>query len=92
MSGSAAVTAGKALLKLSCSTAATCAGTLKLIVKIKHGRKTKTVVIGQVSYSVVAGRSKVLKIKLQALPTSCPGRARRYTQEQAPQASITPSH
>ena len=59
----APVKGGKAALKLSCSGGA-CKGTLKLTAKIKQGTKTKSMVIGKASFSLAAGASKTLKVKL----------------------------
>ena len=66
-SGSATVSGGKALLKLSCSAAGACVGELKLTIKIKQGHKLKTVVIGHASYSIAADRSQTLKVNLSGV-------------------------
>jgi hypothetical protein len=57
----ALVKAGKAQLKLSC-TGGACKGTLKLSAKINGKNK----VIGKASFSLAAGASKTLKVKLSA--------------------------
>jgi hypothetical protein len=59
----ASVSGGKAALKLTCS-GGTCKGTLKLTAKVKQGKKKKNVVIGQASFSLAAGASTTLKVKL----------------------------
>jgi hypothetical protein len=59
----ASVSGGKAALKLTCSGGA-CKGTLKLTAKVKQGKKTKNVVIGKASFSLAAGASKTIKVKL----------------------------
>jgi hypothetical protein len=62
-SGSAPVSGGKAVLKLTCSGGA-CKGTLQLTAKVKQGKKTKNAVIGTASFSLAAGASTTLKVKL----------------------------
>ncbi len=61
--GSASVSSGKAMLKLTCSGGA-CKGTLKLTAKVKQGNKTKKLVIGKASFSLADGASTTLKVKL----------------------------
>jgi Divergent InlB B-repeat domain len=61
----ASVSGGKASLKLTCLGGA-CAGKLKLTAKVKQGKKTKKVVIGQASFSLAAGESKTIKVKLSS--------------------------
>ena len=56
----AKVKGGKAQVMVSCSTAGPCKGTLKLTVKSKG----KTVVLGQASSSLAAGKSATVKVKL----------------------------
>jgi hypothetical protein len=56
---------GMAPLELSCKGGA-CSGKLKLTAKIKHGKKTKKMVIGQASFSLGAGESKTVNVKLAA--------------------------
>ncbi len=62
--GSIAISGDKALLKLACSAAGPCHGTLKLTIRVKHGSKTKTVVIGQATYHIAAGQRYTIKITL----------------------------
>ncbi len=61
---SAAVSGGTAELKLTCSDAGPCHGTLKLTIRIKHGHKMKTVTIGEAPCQIAAGESQTIKIKL----------------------------
>ncbi len=62
----ASVAHGGALLKLSCTATGPCVGRLTLTVKVRQGHKTKTVQIGQASYSLLAGQSQTVKIALSA--------------------------
>ncbi|MGH2902093.1 MAG: TolB family protein [Solirubrobacteraceae bacterium] len=62
--GSAIVSGGKASLKLTCSSVGACSGTIKLTIKVKHGHKTKTIVIGHAKYTIASGKSKTIKVKL----------------------------
>jgi streptogramin lyase len=58
---------GVATAKLSCSGTATCVGKLMLIVKSKpkKGKRAKTETIGTASFSIPAGETKPIRIKLQ---------------------------
>ncbi|MFZ0403181.1 MAG: hypothetical protein WAL03_19075, partial [Pseudolabrys sp.] len=53
-------------LSVSCKgvTGVTCNGTVKLMVKVKKGKKSGTVTLASVSYSLTPGRSKTVKVKL----------------------------
>jgi hypothetical protein len=72
-------------VKLGCSGAA-CSGTVKLemtkVVTVKHGkkrvRKHETVVIGTASYSVAAGASKTLTVKLTGAGRSALAKAKKH--------------
>jgi hypothetical protein len=59
----AKVKSGKAELKLTCK-GGPCKGTVKLTAKVKQGKKTKNLVIGQASFSIAAGASATVKVKL----------------------------
>jgi hypothetical protein len=61
--GTASVKAGKAALKLSCS-GGPCQGSLTLTAKVKQGKKSKNLTIGKASFSLAAGTSATLNIKL----------------------------
>jgi hypothetical protein len=61
----APVTGGKAAITLSCDSGV-CSGTLKLIAKLKQGKKLKDVEIGSASYDLKAGESKTVKVTLSA--------------------------
>jgi hypothetical protein len=61
----ASVKSGKASLKLTC-TGGPCKGTLQLKAKVKQGKKTKTLVIGKASFSLVDGATITLKVKLSS--------------------------
>ncbi len=60
------IKAGKVQITVRCkgSTGATCSGTAKITVKVKKGKKTKTLTVASVSYSLTAGQSKAAKVKL----------------------------
>jgi hypothetical protein len=60
----AQVKSGKAQLKLTCKGEGPCKGSLKLTAKIKSGGKTKNLTIGKASFSIAAGATKTLKVKL----------------------------
>jgi hypothetical protein len=68
--GAAAVSQGKAMLKLSCSSAGPCRGTLTLTIRLKQGHKTGTVVVGRVSYAVAAGQRETVGVRLSAAAVS----------------------
>jgi streptogramin lyase len=61
------VRSGDATVKLSCIGTATCVGKLTLSVKSKpkKGKKAKTETIGTASFSIPAGETKLIRIKLQ---------------------------
>ncbi len=61
--GTATVKAGKAALKLSCS-GGPCSGSLALTAKVKQGKKTKNLVVGRASFSLAAGATATLGVKL----------------------------
>jgi streptogramin lyase len=63
-----AVRKGVATVKLTCSGAAKCVGKLTLTVKSKpkKGKKAKTETIGTANFSIPAGQTKSVTIKLQA--------------------------
>jgi hypothetical protein len=60
------VQSGVATVKLSCSGSATCVGKVTLTVKSKpkKGKKAKTETIGTASFSIPAGNTKLVKVKL----------------------------
>lgn len=60
----AKVKGGKAQLKLTCKGEGACKGSLKLTAKIKAGGKTKNLTIGKAPFSLAAGASTTLKVKL----------------------------
>ena len=64
VAGTAPVKGGKALLKISCPGPGACTGTLKLFAKLKQGAKTKSLLIGKASFSLAAGASETLKVKI----------------------------
>jgi hypothetical protein len=64
VASTAKVKAGKAQLKLTCKGEGACKGSLKLTAKIKSGGKTKNLTIGKGSFSLAAGATTTLKVKL----------------------------
>lgn len=63
--GSALVSGRHAALKLICS-GGPCRGALKLTTKVRQGRKVKALAIGTASFSLPAGSSETLTVKLSA--------------------------
>jgi streptogramin lyase len=63
------VRSGVASVKLSCSGNATCVGKVTLTVKSKpkNGKKAKAETIGTASFSIPAGETKLIKVKLQGI-------------------------
>jgi hypothetical protein len=59
----ATVKSGKAELRLTCA-GGPCKGTIALTAKVKQGKKTKSLVIGKASFSIAAGATATLKVKL----------------------------
>jgi hypothetical protein len=71
---------GRAMLRISCKDGGgPCKGTVKLIAKLKLGHKTKKVVVGKAPFSLRAGASKVLTIKLSAPAKRLLGKGRTLT-------------
>jgi hypothetical protein len=66
VAASAKVKGGKAQLKLSCTGAGACKGTLELTAKLKQGKKTKSLVIGKASFSLAQGAKATLRVKLSS--------------------------
>lgn len=65
VAGNARVKGGKARLRLSCSGQSLCQGTLKLLLRVKNAQgQTKGLVVASSSYSLAAGSSQVLSVKL----------------------------
>jgi hypothetical protein len=68
LGGKLVVSANSALVPIACATA-TCAGTIELtervVVKHRHGRKTRrTLVLGQTIYALAAGHSATIAVRL----------------------------
>src|SRR4249919_1174506 len=66
VSGAGLYRGGKATLRLTCKGGGPCKGTVKLIAKLKVGGKAKKVTVGKASFSLPAGKSRTLTIKLSA--------------------------
>ncbi len=77
VSGAALFQGGKAVLRLSCKGQGPCKGSLKLVAKLKVGKaKAKNIVIGQASFSLAAGTSRTLKVKLAGAAKKVLGKAK----------------
>jgi hypothetical protein len=77
VSGAALFQGGKAVLRLSCKGQGPCKGSLKLVAKLKVGKaKAKNVEIGKASFSLAAGASTTLKVKLAGAAKKVLGKAR----------------
>lgn len=63
---SATVSRSSVALKVSCvgTAGGSCKGILKLTAKVKQGKKTKTIRVGQASVNLLAGKGATLKVKL----------------------------
>jgi hypothetical protein len=62
----ALVKGNKALLKLRCS-GGPCRGRLKLIARVKMGKRTRNLVIGKAAFRLAAGAKRTLRVKLSSL-------------------------
>jgi hypothetical protein len=58
------VKAGNAAIRLSCTGASACQGTLKLTARIRNGRTTKSISVGKARVHVAAGTSANVTIRL----------------------------
>jgi hypothetical protein len=71
------VKGGKALIRMRCAGGASCRGVVKLVVRVKRKRsikkrngerhlakRTRKVVIGRSRFSIPAGKSKTIRVKL----------------------------
>jgi len=76
VSGAALFQGGKAVLRLSCKGQGPCKGSLRLTAKLKVNGKLKKVEIGKASFSLAAGASKTLKVKLSGPAKKVLGKAR----------------
>jgi len=76
VSGAALFQGGKAVLRVSCKGKGPCKGSLKLTAKLKVKGQLKKVVIGKAPFSLAAGASKTLKVKLVGAAKKVLGRAK----------------
>jgi len=77
VSGAALFQGGKAVLRVMCKGQGPCKGSLKLVAKLKVGKaKAKNVEIGKASFSLAAGASKTLKVKLAGAARKLLGKAK----------------
>ena len=72
---SASVKGNVAMLKLTCTGAAACSGTLKLLVPVRHGKRTTNVTVGTARFSIAVGKSTTLHVRLTAKGRSLLGKA-----------------
>jgi hypothetical protein len=94
-----AVSGGAARVPIACAAAAACAGTVELTGQIAvkgHGKgkhrtkaKKKTVVLGKVSYSLAAGKSATLVVRLTGAGKSALGKAKGHRLAAKLLASVT---
>jgi Carboxypeptidase regulatory-like domain len=94
-----AVSGGAARVPIACAAAAACTGTVELtqLVTVRgHGKgkhktkaKKKTAVIGKVSYSLAAGKSATLVVRLTGAGKSALGKARGHRLSAKLLASVT---
>jgi hypothetical protein len=64
-----------ATLKLTCTGAAACSGTLKLVVPVRHGKRTTNVTAGTARFSIAVGKSATIHVRLTAKGRSLLGKA-----------------
>ena len=72
---SASVKGNVAMLKLTCTGAAACSGTLKLIAPVRHGKRTTNVTVGTARFSIAVGKSATIRVRLTAQGRSLVGKA-----------------
>jgi hypothetical protein len=75
--GSASVKSNTAMLKLTCTGAAACSGTLKLIAQVRHGKRTTNVTVGTARFSIAVGKSATIHVRLTAKGRSLVSKAGR---------------
>ena len=72
---SASVKGNVAMLKLTCTGAAACSGTLKLTAQVRHGKRTTNVTVGTARFSIAVGKSATIHVRLTAKGRSLVGKA-----------------
>jgi hypothetical protein len=72
---SASVKGNVATLKLTCTGAAACSGTLKLVASVRHGKRTTNVTVGTARFSIAVGKSATIHVRLTAKGRSLLGKA-----------------
>jgi hypothetical protein len=76
VAGASAIVKGNvAMLKLTCTGAAACSGTLKLIAQVRHGKRTTNVTVGTARFSIAVGKSATIHVRLTAKGRSLVGKA-----------------
>jgi hypothetical protein len=76
--GTATVKGNVATLRLTCTGAAACSGTLKLVARVRHGRRTTSVTVGTARFSIAVGNSATLHVRLTARGRSLLGKAGKH--------------
>jgi hypothetical protein len=64
--GAASVKNNVALLKLRCTGGGACSGTLQLAVRVRRGKRHASVVIGRARFSIAAGKSATVRVRLMS--------------------------
>jgi hypothetical protein len=72
---SATVKGNVAMLKLTCTGGGPCSGTLKLVARVRQGKRTTTVTVGTARYSIARTKSATIRVPLTAKGRSLLGKA-----------------
>jgi hypothetical protein len=72
---SATVKGNVAMLKLTCTGGGPCSGTLKLLARVRQGKRTTTVTVGTARYSIARTKSATIRVPLTAKGRSLLGKA-----------------
>jgi Carboxypeptidase regulatory-like domain len=74
--GASAIVKGNvAMLKLTCNGGGPCSGTLKLLARVRQGKRTTTVTVGTARYSIARTKSATIRVPLTAKGRSLLGKA-----------------
>lgn len=73
--GSATVKGNVAMLKLTCTGGGPCAGTLKLVARVRQGKRTTNVTVGTARFSIALTKSATVRVRLTARGRSLLGKA-----------------
>jgi hypothetical protein len=72
---SASVKGNVAMLKLTCTGGGPCSGTLKLVARVRQGKRTTNVTVGTARYSIARTKSATIRVPLTAKGRSLLGKA-----------------